>query len=387
MIAKKVPTIMLVVLFLSSCSKPKESSQETLPAAENEFVSYDLSQGLPSKRLAELVEDIQFTRLEETKESLLSNVYKYQIVNDKIVFANYGNGDVYIFTLSGEFVNKVNRQGEGPEEHSAVKDFWVDKGAMMFFTIKNRIKKYSLSGDYISSIDIGLDAVHLIPYDNGYLLDMNYRLVNDSLKYLLVRLNDQLEIEQMLLPYETRPTSRMNTDISTLYSYDGAISYMSMLSDTTFLYNEGNLRPFVHFDFGENWFWKKGMGRSAPASFESLKSSEEVVTLNYKIGERYIYLKGMTWSFSMENFLIDQLENRRIKIDKRKTPDDNYALEISHWDQGYAYGSLSSVDIAHLIEELEESQWSFSQGATLEEIESSENPVLIRLKFKKGADW
>ncbi len=383
---KKVLATTLVVILLSSCSNSKESNQNAQSVTKNALVSYNLTEGLPSKRLAELVEDIEFTRLEETEESLLSYVIKYQIVNDKVVFANYDNGDVHVFTKSGQFVNKVNRQGEGPKEHSRIKDFWVDKETMMFFTTKNKIKKYSLTGEYIGSIDIGLDAVHLIPYNNGYLLDMNFNPVNDSLKYLLVSLNDQLEIEQMLLPYETRPRSRMVTDISTLYQSDGGISYVSMLSDTAFLYSEGNFRPFVHFDFGNNWFWKEGI-RGVSTSNKPSESPEEFVTLNYKIGEKYFYLKGMAWSFSTESYLIDRLENKPVKINKRKTPDENYTLNISHWDKGYAYGTLSSVDIGSLIEELEESRWSFSQGTTLEEIESSENPVLIKVKFKSGVDW
>jgi hypothetical protein len=44
--------------------------------------------------------------------------------------------------------------------------------------------------------------------------------------------------------------------------------------------------------------------------------------------------------------------------------------------------SISPADVADFLGELDEAQWQFKPGTTLEEIESSENPVLMWVTFE-----
>jgi len=48
---------------------------------------------------------------------------------------------------------------------------------------------------------------------------------------------------------------------------------------------------------------------------------------------------------------------------------------------------MNSLEVANLLSELEDGQWSFTEGTTLDVIESSENPVLVKVKFKDSKEW
>jgi hypothetical protein len=48
---------------------------------------------------------------------------------------------------------------------------------------------------------------------------------------------------------------------------------------------------------------------------------------------------------------------------------------------------MNSLEVTNLLNELEDNQWSFTQGTTLDIIESSENPVLLKIKFKDSSEW
>ncbi len=382
---KEYLATILVCLSIMSCSDTKESNEHLKSVSSNEFTSYQLYGDLPSKRLSELIDRIEFTRLEETGESLLSYVPDVYLVNGKIIFFSQDSGDVYVFSDKGEFIDKLNRKGDGPEEYSGVKDFWLEDETIVVHTVKGEIKRYSLTGDFLDSEATNRRISHLYPFHGGYLADMNYNEVNDSLKYLLISLDEQMEMKKMFLPYQSRPVLEMFSSASTLSPIEGALSYLRMMSDTAFIYDAKGVRPFIHYDFGQNWFWKEK--RTRAEAFEALGSSDQVWNLINKIGERYIYLMGNVNFEYTETFVIDRVLNQVVKINKEKNPEESFGLSISHWDGDFVYGTISSPDISDLISELTKEQWSFSQGTTLEEIESSENPVLIKLKLKGGDDW
>lgn len=61
---------------------------------------------------------------------------------------------------------------------------------------------------------------------------------------------------------------------------------------------------------------------------------------------------------------------------------DPLNIKPIQWEGNKLAMSLPSAELSPFLSELTEDQIVFSSGATLEEVESSENPVLIWVKFK-----
>jgi len=82
-------------------------------------------------------------------------------------------------------------------------------------------------------------------------------------------------------------------------------------------------------------------------------------------------------------FLINRLTGAIVSIDLRNQDDGRYTISPIKWEGNSFIGSIQSNDLSALINELDQSRIKFREGTTLEEIESSENPVLMWVKFKE----
>ena len=80
--------------------------------------------------------------------------------------------------------------------------------------------------------------------------------------------------------------------------------------------------------------------------------------------------------------MIDQNSGKYYQIDNKKNVEENYAFVPIRWEEDVLIVSLNSYDLAELIKEIGPENAVFKKGSTLESIESSENPVLLWVKFK-----
>lgn len=376
----------LIVLACSSGGGETESSSSERVASD-EFVSYDMINGVETKRLSELIETIEFTRLEETDESLLGYANNYLIHNDQVIFTSGSDGDIYVFTTAGELVNRINRKGEGPEEYDFIQDIWMEGDSLVIYSRGRYIKWYSLEGDFLKAKDFRIEAGHIIPYLDGYAMDVMYAVLDDSLRFNFAFVDGDLKTRQTHLPAGETSNFSIYTSNSTVNAYKEGVLYQRLMTDTTYYFNEGEFMPLVHYNFGNEWYFREG--QEIPENiFLDMRESGKYWNMVSTYGDRMVYLSMFGGEAGKNKFLVDRASGRRVKMDIRKAePEENYALSVSLWKSGVMYGALASVDIAELIEELEEGQYSFNEGTTLDIIESSENPVLVSIKYKKAEDW
>jgi hypothetical protein len=64
-----------------------------------------------------------------------------------------------------------------------------------------------------------------------------------------------------------------------------------------------------------------------------------------------------------------------------------YGVSILNWSEGLLIGAISSYELEEWLSSIDKSQVAFSGTATLEEIESSENPVLLKIQLKESSEW
>ena len=85
----------------------------------------------------------------------------------------------------------------------------------------------------------------------------------------------------------------------------------------------------------------------------------------------------------MHSVLID------LKSGESITLKDAYsnAFRPLEFEDGKLVYSVDSDRISDLVGSLTSSQIEYRGGASLESIESSENPALVKIKFKESSEW
>lgn len=137
--------LFILIISACSCSGRKDNSEasaqnvaestqisdsfdiqiSTVPDSQIPYI--DLSRDYPREKLDITdIADIRYIPLETTDESLLSSVTTYFIGNNRIVIPDIQSQQILIFDGDGKYLNKIARQGGGPQEYSQILKSCVD---------------------------------------------------------------------------------------------------------------------------------------------------------------------------------------------------------------------------------------------------------------------
>ncbi len=101
--------------------------------------------------LSELgVEDVEYIPLETKEKSLISEMYKVKVYNDKLVI---GTGDnILMFNMDGSFISEIGKKGKGPEEYQCCQDlnfFPKEKSIVVLSKFEGKFYWYDYGGKFI----------------------------------------------------------------------------------------------------------------------------------------------------------------------------------------------------------------------------------------------
>lgn len=350
----------------------------------DDFKSYTLDSELPAERFADLIESVEVMRLEETSNSLLSYIHEIHKTTDQLLLTSGKESDLFVFDLNGDFVRKINRQGDGPEEYSDITDLWLENDTIAIYSRNQRkVMKYDLKGDFIMVDKLPNQAGHIYSYRNGYAMEMNYYPINDTSYYRFVVLNRQLEPVNKYFEIESLIPQGLSFSNNSVTPYKDGVLFHRIMNDTIYYLRDEKLSPLVHFDFGKDWYWKEE--REVKGDFLAVISTlDDVWNATSLVGDQHIWISptigiGRTSTY----FLIDRATGRIEQIDLRKSSNDKSIGFAKGWDNDKMIFTVQSEDVREVVSKLSNDQIKFRQGTTLEEIESSENPVLMWVKFKE----
>ncbi len=379
----KIASLFFLVSALHSCGGTTEESVESENA--DEFRTYSIDIDKSDVSFTELVDKVEIMYMEETEESLLSYVFRVSREGDKLIFPGGNKGDVYIYTSTGEFVNKFNRNGDGPGEYSSIQSTWVNGDSIIIYdNLKQVLHWYDYEGNELKNMNVPHRATHVYPYHDGYAMDMTFSRIDDSLRYKLLMTDQAFNSRQMLLPYEEDIPFPISTNVNSFKKLEDKIIYKSVFADTTYLLESDGVRPFYAIDFGDRFLWNdESMYENGQAAMSAIPESGKVWIFNAVTGPDKIYMLYNTSFTDFGSILIDRKTGDYQKLNMYRTPEERYSLGAMRWEGDWLFCSIPSTGIEDFLGELDETQWSLKEGTTLEKIESSENPALIWIKFKE----
>lgn len=372
--------LILMVCCLGCDSKTEVKETESVPTGGLQAYKLDIREDkIP---VTDLIQSMKITRLEETEESLLKAVGQVEFHEDKMIILSPSNdGTIYIYSKTGKFLHKFNRKGEGPEEYSRWTNVWLENGLIGIYIYGKSINRYDLEGNFISRDRLNERAEYVYPYKSGYALDMHFVYTQDSLKYSLVTVDNEMKLDKTLLPFEKHPGFRNPQFLNSFFTLDDDLFYLHSMSDTVYRITADSAVPFIHYDFQEDWYFKPDVEVES-RFYEKSNRKEQVWFVLNNIGKSHIYLYTTLGPQMDYDFLIDRETKRSTSIDWRFSPNKKLDFYTIDWFGDEFLISLRSSHLTHLLEQLDPEQYSFTEGTTLEEIESSENPVLVSIKFK-----
>lgn len=187
--------------------------------------------------------------LETNENSLLREISKSYLTPKHLFIKS--DHSLFIFNRKGEFVHKIDKSGNGPEEYARLSDFDVDeeKGCIYILDKANqKIVTYNFQGECLNSFPIGIWAI---------------KFVKDS--------QDQFYI------YSGNEAGESNSYKFNLLSHDSAAARFWEIDD--------HKKGYLHVNSARNFYWKEGIPFFYEAfndTIYNLKEQEPAYVIRYK---------------------------------------------------------------------------------------------------------
>lgn len=187
----------------AACSSKPSSIVDTHFHNDSTLIELDVTKTYPRKEYClQDIAHIEYVKL-ETRTDVIVTGGLCAVTDKEIVFNEYTSGDILFFNKDGEFVRKINRKGEGPDEYLKLNDTpcYDSNSKELFVTdfFKKKILVYDVEGNYKRELrypDIMLEEgiaknpkfCYLKNYNSDELLTVfkTFRTLSEIDKYIII---------------------------------------------------------------------------------------------------------------------------------------------------------------------------------------------------------
>lgn len=364
-------------LAMTSCVNDGEKKIDTGLDDLDRFTTYKVDSEIPALPFSSLIKEVEIMKLEETDQSLLSNIVFLGHADEKFVIPSWSSSDIHVFSESGDFVRKINHQGNGPEEYPGIANFWATDNSIGI-SGGGFIIEYDWDGRFLNKKKNPNMSYHTYPYQGGYVMDMSQSKIDQNEHYSVIVVDSTLQIESMLIPSEYHEVGLYGAN--SFASYKNSVIYHDPFSDTVYKLENQSARPLLSLDFGNQWAWKdESIRTDREKSRNARRDKNATWVFTPYVGEEHILVNCRN---APAYVLIDRKAGTSVNVAMSLSNQDPLNLNPIQWDGDKLAMSLPSAELSNFLSQLTEEQIEFRSGTTLEEVESSENPVLVWVKFK-----
>ncbi|OEK05455.1 6-bladed beta-propeller [Roseivirga misakiensis] len=367
----------LLILGCSRLSKEKEPLLRDL----DEFKSYVVDVEESLSPIWDAIEKVEILKLEETQESFLSNFYNISKLGNDFVLGDPKNGSLFIYGPYGEFKRRISNQGAGPEEYSFLLNSWVEDDIIGVFDATGmRIHNFNVNGEHLGSKKLPYSPNEMAFWDGKYYLDVSTQKFDNNRNFSILILNEDMSLSSESIPLKyVKPFGVFWR--SPFIAFGDHLTYHDAISDTVFIDDNGGFRPLLSLCFGDKWAWKdQELLSDRSKANVMLKRKGFVNKFQALVGPEYIFVQYY-WGGKIQAQLINRFTSDTKRLDLRNSKKENYSIDPYYWDNDMLLVSIQSTDVAEFIENGLGEKVEL-KGTTLQEIESSENPVLAWISFK-----
>ena len=148
-----------MLLFLISCNKNSEKLKDDL---EPSFFDVDIERGINSSKqlkISSIADSVDYIVLETNSECLIPEIKDIRINDNSIVILAENTGrEIFVFSRSGKFLNKIGKQGRAPKEYYNINDYIVYDDNVLIVDYGNRLAQYKITGEFVRYLKLPKQA-------------------------------------------------------------------------------------------------------------------------------------------------------------------------------------------------------------------------------------
>ena len=287
----------LFAIYFTSCNNSTSQKQG---------ISIDLDKNVQKTiKYSSFVDSISYTPLETNDSCIIGGVKDIQITDSLIFVLDQKQPVIFIFDRYGNYLNKIDRQGQGPGEYGWIVQFHYNenRGSVSVCTASGTCKiiEYDLQGNLINEFNNNYFVRDLYQFDNGDYLVSRIGRIDEPLSAVLI-CDSKGNNKKELLQRDTRYAID-NSDSWELEIFDNTINFISpILNNTIYNHNKGELNQTLSFNilpFPTKEFYTRNP--------EVLGLGPHYLRTIYKESRKWIYLAFSSNSKGLKILLYNKL--------------------------------------------------------------------------------
>ncbi|GAB5526348.1 MAG: hypothetical protein Roseis2KO_42200 [Roseivirga sp.] len=246
--------------------------------------------------LEDMAESIQVLKLENTEESFFGYAARVLVEGDRVIIYTGGrDGKVFVFNTEGQFLFKVEAEGQGPGELDRITNVATDSGDLLVYgDLARKILRFSADGKFLSEHKVDFYAFNFVKLNQGWVFNLQPGSREDGSPEKFVLTDGAFKTQERFLPIEATSLSNAST-LSQYLKLRNAVQFGLFQNDTIFSITAAGIEPRYHIDFGKYSMSRSLKYRSYGRDlFERIKNSNHAETrvthtdLNDLLGFTYI---------------------------------------------------------------------------------------------------
>ncbi len=246
--------IVACVFFSNSCNRTP-SEKKSGNTVKNISLKDEIKNDIKPLKLSQIVDQIEYVRLETRKESLIGNIDKLIITDSAIFVGDFeGAKSIFCFNPDGKLNYKIHDVGKGSNEYAAIDNFTVNKKdeVTLYCSHSNKLIHYNNKGEYLKTIHTSINFSDFIDAGNGeYFTNCDY-LFNKDRFYNAYLINRKGKVTNRFIPY----SSNLNAGAiimspSNLVDVGNhKIHFKISMDNSIYVFENGNVKKDFVVDYG-----------------------------------------------------------------------------------------------------------------------------------------
>lgn len=347
--------------------------------------------------LSNIVDSVWYCKLETSPRSLVSTIVDLQVYDDNIYLLDIDQS-LFIFSIDGVFVKKIDNKGKGPGEYLDINCFTIDpfKKRLIFLDDRrNQLNYYSLDGDFIEQ-KIAPFYFNEIEFVDENLIFVNKMRRNtshlDSIDlYQLFGIDGDLRISKIANKYNLQRQGNFHAkSYRSLVRGKDEIFYHPMFSNSIYSLKDSEFQELYRLDLGSYGLPNDYDYDLNSGDFWNTYSDKYVFATKYIINQSIVFIELESWNLGKYYVVLNRKSNN-LEYGKKinKNVENSILFDTPRFVKGdTAFSIVSSLAVSNSLEaidnaiernlvEIDAQHYSF-----LSKVRGNENPIVVFSKLK-----
>jgi len=308
-----ISLLIISLTLLASCNNSGQSKKSQTSQTENIGeglrIDVDLTKQ-PVMYTSDLYDTMSYIPLETNPDCMIGTISQLLFIDNKFIISDDNTAkSIFVFDSKGKFLNKIGRQGRGPQEFDSPNDIVFNKYRNELIIWSNNDKKlltYKPDGSFVSEVKLDWRIYALSVLDENTLILYFNNMVNTNIakgeEYNFVCIDLKGNVISRQVPFDSNNDKFSGPCQFSFEKYNDSLRFFYPYQNTIFNVYQDSLVPKYFINYGKQNIPKDfTKGKTWRETNDELKKLDIAILSRFMETDSILYLGTSYKKYAFNN--------------------------------------------------------------------------------------